>query len=75
MRLRRRKVSTRPTRDQTLPFWHGNCGEFILKYDDVRASETPDQEVLDFFQRTYEAAANLGDWDRAELERVEKARE
>lgn len=55
-------------------FWHGNCGEFMLKYDDVRVSKTPDQEVLDFFQRTYEAAANLGNWNRAELERVEKAR-
>ena len=51
--------------------WLGACGEFVLNYDDVRASATPDQDVLDFCQRTYEAAANLGGWDRAALERAE----
>jgi len=51
--------------------WDGVCGEFMLKYDDVRRSATPDQDVLDFCQRTYEAAASLGGWDREALERAE----
>jgi hypothetical protein len=43
--------------------------EFILPYDDVRQSSTPDDDLLAFAQSTYEAAANLGRWNRAELER------
>lgn len=43
--------------------------EFVLPYDAVRQSSDPDGMVLDFFQSTYEAAANLGNWDRAALER------
>ena len=45
-------------------------GEFILKYDDVRASETPEQAVLEFCQSTYDAGADLAAWDRANLERA-----
>ena len=44
-------------------------GEFILPYDDVRQAAAPDQMLLDFLQNTYEAAATLAHWDRAELER------
>lgn len=51
--------------------WDGGCGEFMLKYDDVRTSASPDLDVLDFCQRTYEAVANLGGWDRAALERAQ----
>jgi hypothetical protein len=43
-------------------------GEFILPYADVRTAQDPDALLLDFFQSTYEAAATLGDWDRASLE-------
>ena len=43
--------------------------EFILPYDAVRESESPDEMVLDFFQSAYEAAADLGGWDRAALDR------
>jgi hypothetical protein len=46
-----------------------NLQEFILDYDAVRTSADPDGMLLDFFQSTYEAAANLGRWDRAALER------
>jgi hypothetical protein len=35
----------------------------------VRTSTDPDRTVLDFFNSTYEAAANLAKWDRASLER------
>lgn len=43
-------------------------GEFMLPYDAVRASPQPDAMLLDFFQSTYEAAADLGKWRRKELE-------
>jgi Family of unknown function (DUF5996) len=44
---------------------------FILPYDSVRTSATPDDMVLAFFQSTYEAGAELAGWDRAMLERPE----
>jgi hypothetical protein len=43
--------------------------EFVLPYDAVRQSTSPDDTLLEFLQSTYEAAANLARWDRAELER------
>ena len=42
--------------------------EFILPYETVRTSRDPDRLVLDFFQKTYEAAADRGGWDRELLE-------
>jgi hypothetical protein len=46
-------------------------GEFLLPYGEVRAAADPDALLLDFFQRTYEAAAELGLWDRPALESVQ----
>lgn len=43
--------------------------EFILPYEAVRNAASPDQALLDFFQSTYEIAADLGRWDRAALDR------
>ena len=43
--------------------------EFILMYDDVRKLPSPSAALLDFCQSTYVAAATLGKWDRAALER------
>ncbi len=43
--------------------------EFVLPYDAVRRSSDRDAALLAFFQSTYDAAANLGHWDRASLER------
>lgn len=43
-------------------------GEFVLPYEAVRQSPDPDGTLLAFLQSTYEAAANLGHWDRAALE-------
>jgi hypothetical protein len=43
--------------------------EFFLMYDDARNSVAPRETLLDFLQRTYEAGASLGDWDRPSLER------
>jgi hypothetical protein len=34
----------------------------------VRTAGDPEQALMDFLVSTYEAAANLGKWDRAALE-------
>jgi hypothetical protein len=44
--------------------------EFLLPYEALRAAPNPDEELLQFFQTTYAAAADLGRWDRAALDRV-----
>ena len=44
-------------------------GEFVLPYDAVRCAASPDETLLTFLQSTYEAAADLGGWPRAALER------
>ena len=51
-------------------FYHRELGQFILPYEAVRRSDAPDAMLLDFLQSTYEAAADLGHWERASLERV-----
>jgi hypothetical protein len=43
-------------------------GEFVLDYEAVRAALDPDAALLDFLRSTYEAAADLGGWNRAALE-------
>ncbi len=50
-------------------YWNAELGEFILHYENVRASADPERAILDFLTSTYEAVANLGKWDRAFLER------
>jgi hypothetical protein len=50
-------------------FYSSDLQEFILPYEAVRQADDPDALLLTFLQSTYEAAANLGDWDRGELER------
>jgi hypothetical protein len=42
---------------------------FLLPYETVRTAVSPDETLLAFLQTTYEAAANLAQWDRASLER------
>jgi Family of unknown function (DUF5996) len=42
--------------------------EFLLPYESVRTADDPDRAVARFLQTTYEAAAELGGWDRAALE-------
>jgi len=48
-------------------------GEFVLMYDDVRAARSPSAALRDFCESTYAAGANLAQWNRAALERVENA--
>jgi hypothetical protein len=50
-------------------YFHEPLGEFILPYDEVRRSGSPDDVLLEFLQSSYEAAAELAHWDRAALER------
>ena len=61
-------LSTAPIRPQEA-FYSQELGEFILRYDDVRAASSPEQALLEFFQSTYEAGATLAQWDRGSLER------
>ncbi|MDF3051967.1 MAG: hypothetical protein K0S19_72 [Geminicoccaceae bacterium] len=49
-------------------YYHRDLKEFVLPYQLVRASDQPDEVLLQFLQSTYEAAANLAGWDRAALE-------
>jgi len=49
-------------------FYSGEKNEFFLMYDDVRQAHSPEQALMEFCQSTYEAGANLGHWDRANLE-------
>lgn len=51
-------------------FYHSGVGEYVLMYDDVRRSPSPDAALMDFLQSTYEAGAITGNWDRAALERA-----
>jgi hypothetical protein len=50
-------------------FYSTDLREFILPYDVVRQSQSPDETLLEFLQTTYEAAADLAKWDRGLLER------
>ena len=50
-------------------FYHTGMGEFLLPYDVVRNSKSPDEVLLSFLQSTYEAAAICAKWDRHALER------
>ena len=54
-------------------FWHDALGEFILPYDLVRRDADGEERLLDFLESTYAAAADLGKWDRAALERPPQA--
>jgi Family of unknown function (DUF5996) len=48
-----------------------DLGQFILPYDAVRRASSPDDDLIDFLQTTYAAAADNAHWDRAALERAE----
>jgi len=50
-------------------YWDSQLGEFLLKYEDVRFADSPEEGVLDFCKSTYEAGAKLAQWDRESLER------
>lgn len=49
-------------------FWHEDLSEFILPYDAVQSQANPDEALMAFLVSTYDAAADLGNWDRDLLE-------
>jgi len=49
--------------------YHAVMHEWILPYAAVLRAPSPDALVLDFLSSTYQAAARLGGWDQAGLER------
>jgi hypothetical protein len=50
-------------------FYSTEFGEFILRYEDMRAAERPEEALSAFAQSTYAAAADLAGWPRPDLER------
>jgi predicted GNAT family acetyltransferase len=49
-------------------FWHEDLAEFVLPYDAVQTAADPDEALMAFLISTYDAAADLGGWDRDLLE-------
>ena len=54
-----------PPQAYYLPALHG----FYLEHDEVRRAALPETMLMEFFATTYGAAAELGAWPRAQLER------
>jgi Family of unknown function (DUF5996) len=54
-------------------FYSRELQEFVLPYDAVRRAVAPREALLQFLESTYVAAADLGHWDRAALERPSPA--
>ncbi len=50
-------------------FYSTDLSEFLILYDDVRTAPDPEAALMDFLQSTYEAGANLANWNRSSLER------
>jgi len=50
-------------------FYDRGLGEFILLYEDVRRSASPEETLMAFLESTYEVGADLAGWDRKALER------
>ena len=53
-------------------YYHEEVKEFILPYEVVRQSKDPEKTLLDFLHSTYNAAAELAQWDRESLEEQHK---
>jgi hypothetical protein len=50
-------------------FYSADFSEFILPYEAVRTAKSPDADLTAFLKSTYQAGADLAQWNRAELER------
>jgi len=50
-------------------YYRRELADFILPYDAVRTASSPDEAILNFYQSTYNAGADLARWDRAALDR------
>jgi hypothetical protein len=53
----------------SVAYFREELGEYILPYRAVVEAEDPDAYLMEFLQSTYEAAADLAEWDRKALER------
>ncbi|MBV6632280.1 MAG: hypothetical protein KI792_04495 [Alphaproteobacteria bacterium] len=49
-------------------YFHESLGEFVLPYAAVREADDPAAMLMAFLRSTYNAAADLGDWDRDSLD-------
>jgi len=49
-------------------FWLADLGEFAITYDSIAGAAEPDGALLEFFESTHGAAADLAGWDREALE-------
>jgi len=54
--------------DPPQSIWSEDMGEFFLPYEAVRTAADPDKALLSFLDSTYQAVADLAQWNRAELE-------
>lgn len=52
--------------------YNQDLGQFILPYDAVRRAPSPDDCLMDFLLSTYDAAADLAQWNRSALERADE---
>jgi hypothetical protein len=59
------KATVRPSKAA----WNESMGEFLLDYEDVRATVDPRVGLLDFLNSTYEVGARLCGWDTELLSR------
>jgi hypothetical protein len=50
-------------------FYSTDLSEFILPYESVRTARTPAADLTAFLKATYDAGAELAQWNRTELER------
>jgi hypothetical protein len=55
-------------------FYSKELGEFILPYEAVRTSSSPEAALMAFLESTYARAADLAKWDRPALERAAGAK-
>ena len=60
-----KEAAARPTQ----AYYSKDLSEFLLPYDEVRRAPSPRAALLDFMQSTYDAGAQLAQWNRAELDR------
>ena len=48
-------------------YWHEEAGEFVLPYEAVRGAADPNAALLAFLTETFDAACDLGGWERGRL--------
>lgn len=48
-------------------FWNAQLGLFILRYDDIRTAQSPEDAILEFLSSAYDECASCAGWDRAAL--------